>query len=146
MTALPPIATAKAKFRKRSCPLYPQKQTCAVQEPMSALPPIATAKAKFRKRPCLLYPRKRTCAVQLRMSALGQKRISLCMSTNLVLGLLRNWRRRCRSHSSGLDYDFTVLRPAEVWCFGRFRIKRSRGISLEFAFIPLFANTEIKCP
>jgi hypothetical protein len=28
---------------------YPQKQTCAVHQPMSALPPIATAKAKFRK-------------------------------------------------------------------------------------------------
>ena len=95
---------------------------------------------------CPLYPRKRTCALQLGMSAMGQKRTSLCMSTSLVLGLLRNWRRRCRSHSCGLDYDFTVLRPAEVWCFGRFRIKRARGISFEFAFIPLFANTEIKCP
>src|SRR5215831_11913392 len=37
MSALPPIATAKAKFRKRSCPLYPQKQTCAVRYAMSAL-------------------------------------------------------------------------------------------------------------
>src|SRR5215831_5393089 len=36
MSALPPIATAKADSRKRSCLLYPQKQTCAVQEPMSA--------------------------------------------------------------------------------------------------------------
>src|SRR5262249_28364691 len=51
-----------------------QKQTYAVQKPMSALPPIATAKADFRKRSCLLYPRKRTCAVRLAMSALGQKR------------------------------------------------------------------------
>jgi hypothetical protein len=25
MSALPPIATAKADFRKRSCPLYPPK-------------------------------------------------------------------------------------------------------------------------
>src|SRR5262249_8077483 len=30
MSALPPIATAKATFRERSCLLYPQKQTCAV--------------------------------------------------------------------------------------------------------------------
>ena len=37
MSALPPIATAKADFGKPSCPLYPRKQTCAVQEPMSAL-------------------------------------------------------------------------------------------------------------
>jgi hypothetical protein len=37
MSALLPIATAKADSRKRSCPLYPQKRTCAVQEPMSAL-------------------------------------------------------------------------------------------------------------
>jgi hypothetical protein len=36
MSALPPIATAKANFRKRSCPLYPRKQTCAVQKRMSA--------------------------------------------------------------------------------------------------------------
>ena len=34
---LPPIATAKADIRKRSCLLYPQKRTCAVQELMSAL-------------------------------------------------------------------------------------------------------------
>src|SRR5262245_47410929 len=37
MSALPPIATAKANFRKRACPLYPRKRTCAVQIPMSAL-------------------------------------------------------------------------------------------------------------
>src|SRR5262245_31332197 len=36
MSALPPIATAKAASRKRSCPLYPQKQTCAAQLGMSA--------------------------------------------------------------------------------------------------------------
>jgi len=28
MSALPPIATAKADFRARSCPLYPRKRTC----------------------------------------------------------------------------------------------------------------------
>jgi hypothetical protein len=36
MSALPPIATAKADFRTRSCLLYPQKRTCAVQLEMSA--------------------------------------------------------------------------------------------------------------
>jgi hypothetical protein len=30
MSALHPIATAKADFRKRPCPLYPRKRTCAV--------------------------------------------------------------------------------------------------------------------
>ena len=37
MSALPPIATAKADFRAWSCPLLPRKQTCAVQLGMSAL-------------------------------------------------------------------------------------------------------------
>jgi hypothetical protein len=36
-SALPPIATAKPDSRKRSCPLYPQKRTCAVQLGMSVL-------------------------------------------------------------------------------------------------------------
>src|SRR5499427_3686509 len=47
MSALPRIATAKADSRKRSCLLYSQKRTCAVQTPMSAL------------------GQKPTCAVQL---------------------------------------------------------------------------------
>src|SRR5262245_38186295 len=37
MSALPPIATAKADFRKRPCLLYPQKRTWAVQQWMSAM-------------------------------------------------------------------------------------------------------------
>src|SRR5262245_37235876 len=37
MSALHPIATEKADFRKRSCPLYSQKRTCAVQLGMSAM-------------------------------------------------------------------------------------------------------------
>src|SRR5262249_22161183 len=37
MSALAPIATMKADFRKRSCLLYPQKRTCAVHQLMSAL-------------------------------------------------------------------------------------------------------------
>jgi hypothetical protein len=37
MSALPPIATAKADSCKRSCPLYSQKRTCAMQLGMSAL-------------------------------------------------------------------------------------------------------------
>jgi len=36
MSALPPIATAKADLRNGSCPLYPQERTCAVQYLMSA--------------------------------------------------------------------------------------------------------------
>src|SRR5262245_20490931 len=36
MSALPPIATAKADIRKRSCLLSLRKQTCAPQTPMSA--------------------------------------------------------------------------------------------------------------
>src|SRR5262249_37793373 len=71
MSALPPIATAKADFPQKSCLLYPQERTCAVhylmsakgqkrtyasQKAMSALPQIATAKADFGKPSCLLYP------------------------------------------------------------------------------------------
>src|SRR5262245_21478527 len=37
MSALPPIATAKADMCKWSCLLYPRKQTCAAQTVMSAL-------------------------------------------------------------------------------------------------------------
>src|SRR5262245_45447913 len=37
MSALHPIATAKANFRKNSCLLCPRKRTCAVQLEMSAL-------------------------------------------------------------------------------------------------------------
>jgi len=37
MSALLLIATAKADSRNRSCPLYPQKRTCAAQPVMSAL-------------------------------------------------------------------------------------------------------------
>jgi len=47
MSALPPIATAKAKFRKRACPLYPRKRTCAMQWPMSALGQKQTSSALF---------------------------------------------------------------------------------------------------
>src|SRR5262249_4494375 len=37
MSALPPIATAKADIRKRPCQLYLQKRTCAAHAPMSAM-------------------------------------------------------------------------------------------------------------
>jgi hypothetical protein len=43
MSALPPIATAKADSRNRSCPLYPRKRTCAVQQGMSALGQLRTS-------------------------------------------------------------------------------------------------------
>ena len=62
------------------------------------------------------------------------------------LGLLRDGRRACRSHARGLDDDFTVLCPNVVRCFWRFGIERARGIRLEFAFIPLFTDAEIKRP
>src|SRR5262245_19602999 len=58
-----------------------QKQTYAVQQPMSALHPIATTKADMCQSSCLLYPRKRTCAAQNRMSALGQKRTHAAQQT-----------------------------------------------------------------
>jgi len=35
MSALLPIATAKADLRKKACLLYPQKRTCALHWPMS---------------------------------------------------------------------------------------------------------------
>src|SRR5262245_38677556 len=47
MSALPPIATAKADFPQKSCPLYPQKQTCAVHSRMSALGQKRTFKSSF---------------------------------------------------------------------------------------------------
>src|SRR5262245_37130261 len=37
MSALPPIANAKADIRKRPCPLYHQKRTCAAHTLLSAL-------------------------------------------------------------------------------------------------------------
>ena len=37
MSALPPIATAKADMTIAACLLYPRKRTCAVQLGMSAL-------------------------------------------------------------------------------------------------------------
>ena len=37
MSALPPIATAKADMTVCGCLLYPQKQTCAVRYALSAL-------------------------------------------------------------------------------------------------------------
>src|SRR5262249_51401490 len=48
MSASPPIATAKADFRKRSCQLYPRKRTCAVQRAMSAMGQQRTSKLGWR--------------------------------------------------------------------------------------------------
>jgi hypothetical protein len=44
ISALPPIATAKADIGKLSCPLYPRKRTCAVQTRMSAMGQKRTSK------------------------------------------------------------------------------------------------------
>src|SRR5262249_48607493 len=60
MSALPPIATAKADIRKRSCPLYPRKQTFVVAGRHGNLRSTQGLDADH--------------AVQLGMSALGHKR------------------------------------------------------------------------
>src|SRR5262249_20247019 len=44
MSALPPIATAKADIRSRSCLLYPRKRTCAVHKRMSAMGQTPTSR------------------------------------------------------------------------------------------------------
>src|SRR5262245_18227323 len=46
MSALHPIATAKANFRKGPCPLYPRKRTCAVQTGMH-LPSVSRTVVKI---------------------------------------------------------------------------------------------------
>src|SRR4030095_8858924 len=46
MSALPPIATAKADFRTRSCLLYPRKRTCAVALAYVCFGPIADIRSK----------------------------------------------------------------------------------------------------
>jgi hypothetical protein len=58
MSALPPIATAKADFRKWSCLLYPRKRTYASQQRMSALGQKRTlARCREMLHPELLYPK-----------------------------------------------------------------------------------------
>ena len=54
MSALPPIATAKADSRKRSCPLCPRKRTCAVQLGMSALGQKRTCRSLDQCQPFLM--------------------------------------------------------------------------------------------
>src|SRR5262245_31421976 len=61
-----------------------------------------------------------------------------------LLLFLRNGRRARWSHACSLDDDLTVFRPDVVWRLWRFRIERASGIGLEFAFVPLFADTEIQ--
>src|SRR5262245_66210508 len=68
MSALHPIATAKADIRKRSCPLYPQKRTCAVQTPMSALGQKRTFAVQKGMSD---LPSRADYAAQQRMSGLG---------------------------------------------------------------------------
>jgi hypothetical protein len=55
VSALHPIATAKADISPGSCPLYPRKQTCAVQLAMSAL---------GHKRTCALFDHLVGCGKQ----------------------------------------------------------------------------------
>src|SRR5215470_8097103 len=79
-----------------------QKQTYAVQQPMSASPPTATAKADIRKRSCPLYPSKRTCAVHQLMSAMGQKRTHAVQNPEPST--------RTALSSGGADHGFLGLR------------------------------------
>src|SRR5262245_40189507 len=72
MSALPPIATAKADMRKWSCPLYPRKQTCAVQMSMSALGQKRTSIGDARKS-CPMPSDVRLTSV-LRVDCCGQPR------------------------------------------------------------------------
>ena len=51
MSALPPIATAKTDISPGKCPLYPRKQTCAVQLGMSALGQKRTFSGGVKTRP-----------------------------------------------------------------------------------------------
>src|SRR5262245_17899794 len=70
MSALPPIATAKADSRKGSCLLYPRKRTCAVHHPMSAL------------------GQKQTCAAHgsCPPKAKGGSHFKVCWAGKLVIG------------------------------------------------------------
>jgi len=52
MSALHPIATTKAKFRKRPCLLYPQKRTCAVHRLMSAFGQKRTSGPRVSRTVC----------------------------------------------------------------------------------------------
>jgi succinate dehydrogenase/fumarate reductase flavoprotein subunit len=61
MSALPPIATAKADFRTRSCLLYRRKRTCAVHLLMSALGQKRTYPDLFNHLVCAGEQRWRHC-------------------------------------------------------------------------------------
>ena len=63
MSALLPIATAKANFRKGSCPLYPRKRTCAAQTVMSALGQKRTSTYSNKVRLSLIPIRRTTPAL-----------------------------------------------------------------------------------
>jgi hypothetical protein len=56
MSALPPIATAKANIGKTRCLLYPRKRTCAAQQPMSATGQKRTCNATVAKRALDKFP------------------------------------------------------------------------------------------
>src|SRR4029453_4696289 len=83
MSALPPIATAKADSRKRSCPLYSQKRTCALHSVMSA-------KGQKRTWRLILEPRQRARAP--RAAWRGQSICRFEINHNFVL------RRRLNRH------------------------------------------------
>jgi len=80
MSALPPIATAKADIRKTPCLLYPRKQTCAVHQPMSALGQKRTCAAQHIMS---ALPPIATSIAFVGMSTLGHKRTLISSSTAL---------------------------------------------------------------
>ena len=96
MSALLPIATAKANFRKRPCLLYPRKRTCAVQLVMSAM------------------GQKRNHAAQQKGSLFDH-----------LLGVDEQSRRHCKAERFGsLDFDRTRRRHRTYWTHLRERDAR----------------------
>src|SRR5262245_15987633 len=94
MSALHPIATAKAKFRKRPCLLCPQKRTWAVQQWMSAM---------GQKRHRILFDYFVGLRKQRRWHRYAQRLRSLEVDHQLVLG-----RRLYRKIGRLLAFENTI--------------------------------------
>ena len=74
MSALPPIATAKADSRKRSCLLYPGKQTCAAQRDV-CFGPIADIQERDVSTILLVFRRRSHRPRQIRPQAEGDEQL-----------------------------------------------------------------------